>query len=130
MRPLHMVILGALAVLVTTLPIVAAGRDASFSFQWDRYTAQGIFGVAMLVAGFTFGYVRPPARWLFLFALLVSGVVTNSTARSIIATSGPRLGTCGGSYPGVRRVCSPGRRSLPLLRPGSGSWKSMRCGGP
>lgn len=74
--PLHMVILGALAVLVTTLPIVAAGRDASFSFQWDRYTAQGIFGVAMLVAGFTFGYVRPPARWLFLFALLVSGVVT------------------------------------------------------
>ena len=30
----------------------------------------------MFMAGFAFGYIRPPARWVFLFALLVSGVVT------------------------------------------------------
>jgi hypothetical protein len=74
--PLHMIMLGALAVLVTTFPIVAAGRDASFSFQWDRYTVQGILGVTLFITGLAFGYVRPPARWVFLFALLVSGVVT------------------------------------------------------
>jgi len=74
--PLHMLILGALVVLVTTVPIVVAGRDVSFSFQWDRYTVQGTLGVAMFMAGVAFGYIRPPARWVFLFALLISGVVT------------------------------------------------------
>lgn len=71
-----MVVLGALAVLVTAIPIVVAGRDVSFSFQWDRYTVQGILGVAMFMTGFAFGFIRPPARWVFLFALIVSGVVT------------------------------------------------------
>lgn len=74
--PLHMLILGSLAVLVTALPIVVAGRDVSFSFQWDRYTVQGTLGVAMFMAGFAFGYIRPPARWVFLVALLISGVIT------------------------------------------------------
>jgi hypothetical protein len=55
---------------------VVAGRDVSFSFQWDRYTVQGILGVAIFMAGIAFGYIRPPARWFFLLALLVSGVVT------------------------------------------------------
>lgn len=74
--PLHMVILGALIVLVTTIPIVVAGRDVSFSFQWDRYTVQSTLGVALCIAGFAFGYMRSPARWVFLFALIVSGVIT------------------------------------------------------
>jgi hypothetical protein len=74
--PLHMLILGALSVLLTTIPIVAAGREVTFSFQWDRYTVQGILGVAIFMAGIAFGYIRPPVRWAFLFALLVSGVVT------------------------------------------------------
>jgi hypothetical protein len=74
--PSHMLLLGALAVLVTGFPIVAAGRDVSFSFQWDRYTVQGILGVALFMTGFAFDYVRSPARWFFLFALLVSGVMT------------------------------------------------------
>lgn len=74
--PLHMLSLGALSVLLTAIPVVAAGRDVSFSFQWDRYTAQGILGVALFMTGFAFGFVRPPARWVFLIALLVSGVMT------------------------------------------------------
>jgi hypothetical protein len=72
----HMLLLGALVVLVTTLPIVAAGRDASFSFQWDRYTVQSTLGVALVMAGLAFAYVRPPAREVFLLALLGSGVIT------------------------------------------------------
>jgi len=72
----HMIVLGALVVLVTTLPIIAAGRDVTFSFQWDRYTVQSIFGVALLMVGLAFAYVRPPARWIFLLALIGSGVIT------------------------------------------------------
>jgi hypothetical protein len=71
-----MLALGALSVLVTAIPIVVAGREVTFSFQWDRYTAQGILGVALFMTGFAFGFIRPPARWFFLFALLVSGVIT------------------------------------------------------
>ena len=75
-QSLHMLVLGALVVLVTTVPVVAAGRDVSFSFQWDRYTVQSILGVAILMNGLAFYYVRPPARWIFLFALVGSGVIT------------------------------------------------------
>ena len=75
-QSLHMILLGALSVLVTTMPIVAAGRDVSFSFQWDRYTVQSILGVVIMVVGFAFYYVRPPARWIFLLALIGSGVIT------------------------------------------------------
>lgn len=73
---LHMIVLGALVVFFNTLPIVLAGRDASFSFQWDRYTIQSSFGVAVCVVGVAFRYVRRPARWVFLYALIASGVVT------------------------------------------------------
>ena len=72
----HMVILGILVVLVTSIPIVVAGRNASFSFQWDRYTVQSILGVTICIVGFAFGYIRPPARWIFLSALVASGVIT------------------------------------------------------
>lgn len=73
---LHMLILGAVIILVTDFPIVAAGRDVSFAFQWDRYTAQSTLGVALLMVGIAFYYIRHPARWVFLLALIVSGVVT------------------------------------------------------
>jgi hypothetical protein len=58
------------------VPIVVAGRDVSFSYQWDRYTVQSTLGVAMLVAGVAYAYIRPPARAVFLLALMGSGVVT------------------------------------------------------
>lgn len=74
--PLHMLVLGMLIVVVTTIPIVAAGRNVVFAYQWDRYTIQSTLGVALFLAGLAFHAIRPPARWLFLFGLLASGVMT------------------------------------------------------
>ncbi len=73
---LHMTVLGAIIIVVTTIPIVAAGRNVVFDYQWDRYTAQSVLGVALFLGGLAFYAVRPPARWLFLLSLLVSGVIT------------------------------------------------------
>jgi hypothetical protein len=69
-------ILGALFIAVTTLPIVAAGRNVIFGVQWDRYTYQSIFGVALFVGGFAFYAVKGKTRWALLTFLLVSGVMT------------------------------------------------------
>jgi hypothetical protein len=69
-------ILGAAIVLVTTLPFVAAGRNALFAIQWDRYTYQSVLGVALLVGGFIFYVLRGNWRWLVLALLLISGVTT------------------------------------------------------
>jgi hypothetical protein len=51
---LDWLVLGAVTVFVSTLPVVAAGRNAFFSIQWDKYTLQSSFGVALLVGGFAF----------------------------------------------------------------------------
>jgi len=69
-------ILGLIIVFVTTLPIVAAGRDVVFGFQWDRYTYQSVVGVALVVGGFIFYALRGNLRWIVLGALLMSGVAT------------------------------------------------------
>lgn len=73
---LHMAVLGALIVIVTTIPIVVAGRNVVFDYQWDRYTVQSMLGVAFFIGGLAFYAVRPPFRWVFLFSLLASGVMT------------------------------------------------------
>lgn len=76
----HMLALGALVALVTVLPIVASGRDVSFSYQWDRYSVQSTLGVALVVAGFAFAFLRPSARSVVLLALIGSGVITQYQA--------------------------------------------------
>lgn len=73
---LHMAVLGALIVIATTIPIVAAGRNVVFAYQWDRYTVQSMLGVAFFLGGLAFHAVRPPLRWVFLLSLLASGVMT------------------------------------------------------
>ncbi|GAB4504121.1 MAG: hypothetical protein Fur0043_11140 [Anaerolineales bacterium] len=73
---LHMAVLGALIIIITTIPIVAAGRNVVFDYQWDRYTVQSMLGVAFFLSGLAFYAVRPPLRWLLLFSLLASGVMT------------------------------------------------------
>ncbi|MCI0608921.1 MAG: hypothetical protein L0Z71_07665 [Anaerolineae bacterium] len=69
-------ILGAASVIVTTIPIIAAGRDVFFSLQFDRYTFQSILGVVLFVGGFIFYILRDRFRWVLLGALFVSGVTT------------------------------------------------------
>ncbi len=73
---LDWIALGAVIVFVTTVPFIAAGRNAIFAIQWDRYTYQSSFGVAMLLGGFAFYALRGKVRWVLLCLLLVSGVVT------------------------------------------------------
>jgi len=74
--PLDWLVLGALIVFVTTLPVVVAGRDVVFGVQWDRYTYQSVLGVALLVGGFVFYALRGNLRWAILVLLLISGVST------------------------------------------------------
>ncbi|MBI5953726.1 MAG: hypothetical protein HY865_18890 [Chloroflexi bacterium] len=74
-------ILGAVIVFVTTLPIIAAGRNVHFS-GWDRYTYQSVFGVALFMGGVVFYLIKSRARWILLAALLVSGVSTQFASAS------------------------------------------------
>ncbi len=73
--PRDFLILGALILFITTLPITASGRNAHFS-GWDRYTYQSVLGVALLMGGLAFHVFKGGLRWAFLSALLISGVVT------------------------------------------------------
>jgi hypothetical protein len=69
-------ILGVIIIAVTTLPIVAAGRNALFAIQWDRYTYQSVLGVALLAGGFVFYALRGYIRWIIFSLLLISGIST------------------------------------------------------
>lgn len=73
--PRDFLILGALIVFITTLPITASGRNAHF-WGWDRYTYQSVLGVALLMGGLAFHVFKGWLRWVFLFSLLIFGVVT------------------------------------------------------
>lgn len=74
--PRDWVLLGLAIVILTTLPIVLAGRNAQFSGQWDRYTYQSSLGAALLIGGFVFYALRGQTRWILLSMLLVSSVST------------------------------------------------------
>ena len=69
-------ILGAAGVVVTTIPIIAAGRDVFFGLQFDRYTFQSALAAALFMGGIVFYAVRDRLRWILLVALFVSGVTT------------------------------------------------------
>lgn len=69
-------VLGAVIIVVTALPITLAGRNVIFDTQWDRYTYQSLLGVTLLMGGLIFYVVRERFRWIFLSALLITGVLT------------------------------------------------------
>jgi hypothetical protein len=69
-----LLILGALIVFVTTLPIIVAGRNVNFG-AWDRYSYQSVLGVALFMGGMVFYVFKGRTRWVLLSALLVSGVM-------------------------------------------------------
>ena len=68
--------LGAVIIVVTTLPIILAGRNVIFSIQWDRYTYQSAMGVALFAGGIIFYGLKGRLRWAALCLLLMSGVLT------------------------------------------------------
>jgi hypothetical protein len=69
-------ILGALIVGMTTVPIVLSGRNVVFGIQWDRYTYQSLLGVALFIGGFVFYALSGRSRWAVISMLLIVGVVT------------------------------------------------------
>jgi len=73
---LDWIVLGAVIIVVTTIPIILAGRNVVFGIQWDRYTYQSLLGVALFMGGFVFYAVRGRTRWILLSALLMTGVLT------------------------------------------------------
>ena len=51
--PRDMLILGSLFVFVTTIPIIAAGRNVNFG-EWDRYSYPSVLGAALFMGGMIF----------------------------------------------------------------------------
>jgi len=76
-----LLILGAIIVFVTTLPIVIAGRNVNFG-TWDRYSYQSVLGAALFMGGMVFYVFKGRTRWVLLSALLVSGVLTQFLSAS------------------------------------------------
>jgi hypothetical protein len=76
-----LLILGAIIIFVTTMPIIAAGRNVNFS-GWDRYTYQSVLGVALFMGGIIFYVIKSRVRWVLLSALLMSGVLTQFLSAS------------------------------------------------
>jgi hypothetical protein len=72
----HWIWLGAVIVVLTSAPIILAGRNVLFAVQWDRYTFQSLLGVALLLAGIAFHALRGFPRRVFIFGLIGLGVMT------------------------------------------------------
>lgn len=73
----HWIWIGLISVCATTIVIVAAGRNVIFGIQWDRYTYQAILGVALLLVGMVYSFVRGNGRQVVLVALIAISVVTH-----------------------------------------------------
>jgi hypothetical protein len=59
------------------LPIVLAGRNVQFTDQWDRYTMYASGGVALVVGGLIFGFVRRSAQMALLGTLIATSVAVH-----------------------------------------------------
>ena len=68
--------IGLIGVAIPSAVIVLLGRNVLFSNQWDRYTTQSMLGVAILVSGSIFYFLRGPARWPVILGLVFLAVMT------------------------------------------------------
>lgn len=75
-KDLVFISLGAPMVVAALLPIVVAGRNVTFTSQWDRYSVLTSLGVSLFVAGLIFHTLQALPRWIFIFSLIAIGVVT------------------------------------------------------
>lgn len=69
--------LGALGTVSTVLTVLLAGRDIRWDSGFDRYTLQTTAGLALLVIGFLWRFVRPPARLSIPILLVGLSVLTH-----------------------------------------------------
>lgn len=75
--PRHFLLLGFLAVAIPSAVIDLLGRNVLFANQWDRYTTQSMLGVALLLTGVIFSYLRGSARWAVFFTLFFLAAMTH-----------------------------------------------------
>jgi len=68
--------IGLIGVVIPSAVIVLLGRNVLFSIQWDRYTTQSMLGVAILISGLAFQFLRSSARWIVLATLIILAVMT------------------------------------------------------
>ena len=68
--------IGALTVFLALFPINLAGRNISYTLQWDRYTLHAALGCVLLLGGFIMGISHGKARIILIAALIASGVIT------------------------------------------------------
>ncbi len=73
----HFLWLGLVSVAIPSAVIILLGRNVLFTAQWDRYTSQSMFGVALLILGALWVYLRGGARWTVFFTLLFLAVMTH-----------------------------------------------------
>lgn len=65
--------LGALFVLFAVIPVVFSNRQVLFDSNFDRYTMHATIGVALLVGGAIFTFLKPINRkWIILFLVFIS----------------------------------------------------------
>jgi hypothetical protein len=76
-RPVEVVLLGAVSLYGAIFPVLAVGRDIHYSSGFDKYTLHASPAVAILLAGFIFGFLRSRARQIFLAVLIFFGVGTH-----------------------------------------------------
>jgi hypothetical protein len=76
---IDLVWIGAVAVVATLVPMVAAGREVNFiaGLREDHYTIQASLGVALLVVGFLYAALRPSLRLWVIGFLVVIAVMTH-----------------------------------------------------
>ena len=72
------IVLGALMVLVSLLPVLASNRNVYFRDQFDRYTLQATLGVALLLTGLIFGAARIRAARGWVAVLIAIALLTHT----------------------------------------------------
>ncbi len=76
-RALSVCLMSLLALYGAMFPVLLAGRDVDFTGGFDKYTLHPSPLVAILLAGFIFGFLRGRARPILLGLLIFLGVATH-----------------------------------------------------
>lgn len=73
-----MAIVGLAWVVVTSFPIILAGREVTFSLSLDRFTFPGSAGAALMVAGLLFWAGRGGVRFWLPLGMITLAVMTHN----------------------------------------------------
>ena len=73
----EMILVGGMAVLMGSLPVIVAGRDVRWQSGFDRYTLHLTLGIALLLVGLVLHFGRRPLPILAFGLLIGLGVSTH-----------------------------------------------------